>query len=50
MRQDDPRDGSARARGEFDQALARPPRLEATIHLIVRTRVDGLRVARVTGG
>lgn len=44
----DPRDESSQAIREFNDALARDPRLEATILPLLRVQVDGLAIARVT--
>jgi predicted O-methyltransferase YrrM len=46
----DPRDDSARATREFNENLARDPRLSAVILPILRERIDGLAIARVLGG
>ena len=46
----DPRDESARATREFNEKLARDPRLSAVILPILRERIDGLAIARVLGG
>jgi caffeoyl-CoA O-methyltransferase len=43
----DPEDGSARATREFNERLARDPRLSALILPLIRERVDGLAIARV---
>ena len=43
----DPRDGSARATREFNERIARDPRLSAIVLPIVRERIDGLAIARV---
>jgi caffeoyl-CoA O-methyltransferase len=45
----DPRDDSARATREFNENLARDPRLSAVILPILRERIDGLAIARVLG-
>ncbi|QYJ15281.1 Catechol O-methyltransferase [Rubrobacter xylanophilus DSM 9941] len=45
----EPRDEAARAVHRFNQMLARDRRLEATIVPILRERLDGFSVARVTG-
>lgn len=42
-----PRDESARATREFNEGLARDPRLSALVLPLIRTRVDGLAIARV---
>ena len=46
----DPRDGSARATQEFNERIARDPRLSAIVLPILRERIDGLAIARVRGG
>jgi predicted O-methyltransferase YrrM len=43
----DPEDESARAIREFNESLARDPRLSAHILPLIRERVDGLALARV---
>ncbi len=43
----DPQDESARATREFNEALARHPRLSALVLPLLRERVDGLAIARV---
>ena len=43
----DPKDESARAIREFNEGLARHPRLEATILPLIRDRMDGVAIARV---
>jgi caffeoyl-CoA O-methyltransferase len=45
----DPRDESARAIREFNEALAKNPRLSALILPLIRERMDGLAIARVIG-
>jgi caffeoyl-CoA O-methyltransferase len=45
----DPKDESARAIQEFNEALAKNPRLSALILPLIRERVDGLTIARVIG-
>ena len=45
----DPDDSSSRAMREFNEKLARDPRLSATVLPLIRERIDGLAVARVTG-
>ena len=45
----DPDDSSSRAMREFNEKLAREPRLSATVLPLIRERVDGLAIARVTG-
>jgi caffeoyl-CoA O-methyltransferase len=42
-----PEDESARAIREFNEALAKNPRLSALILPLIRERVDGLAIARV---
>ena len=42
-----PKDDSARATREFNERLARAPRLSALILPLLRERVDGLAIARV---
>ncbi len=42
-----PEDESARATREFNEALAKNPRLSALILPLIRERVDGLAIARV---
>lgn len=43
----DPQDDSVRATREFNEALARHPRLSAIVVPLIRERVDGLAIARV---
>ena len=43
----DPRDGSARETREFNERIARDPRLSAIVLPILRERIDGLAIARV---
>ncbi len=43
----DPQDDSTRAIHEFNERLARDPRLSAVILPLIRERVDGLAIARV---
>ncbi len=45
----DPEDESARATHDFNEALARHPRLSAFVLPLIRERVDGLAIARVIG-
>ena len=45
----DPDDPSSRAMREFNEKLARDPRLSATVLPLIRERIDGLALARVTG-
>jgi predicted O-methyltransferase YrrM len=42
-----PKDESARATREFNEALANDPRLSALVLPLIRERVDGLAIARV---
>jgi predicted O-methyltransferase YrrM len=46
----DPDDDSARAMREFNERLARDPRLSAIILPLLRERIDGLAIARVVDG
>lgn len=46
----DPQDESARATREFNERLARDPRLDAIVLPLIRASVDGLAVARVIDG
>ena len=46
----EPRDSSTRAIHEFNERLARDPRLSAIILPLMRERIDGLAIARVRGG
>ena len=46
----DPEDGSARATGEFNEKIARDPRLSAILLPILRERIDGLTIALVREG
>lgn len=46
----DPEDASARATGEFNERIARDPRLSAILLPILRERVDGLTIALVREG
>ncbi|HET7480995.1 MAG TPA: O-methyltransferase [Rubrobacteraceae bacterium] len=43
----DPRDGSARATREFNERIARDPRLSSVLLPLIRERIDGLTIARV---
>jgi caffeoyl-CoA O-methyltransferase len=43
----DPQDGPTRAIHEFNERLARDPRLSAIVLPLMRGRVDGLAIARV---
>jgi predicted O-methyltransferase YrrM len=45
----DPDDSSSRAMREFNEKLAREPRLSALVLPLIREVIDGLAVARVTG-
>ena len=45
----DPDDASSRAMREFNEKLARDPRLSALVLPLIRDRVDGLAIARVRG-
>lgn len=45
----DPGDESARATHDFNEALAKDPRLSALILPLIREQVDGLAMARVLG-
>ena len=45
----DPQDDSTRAIHEFNDRLARDPRLSAIVLPLLRERVDGLAIARVRG-
>jgi caffeoyl-CoA O-methyltransferase len=45
----EPEEESARAIREFNERLAQDPRLSATILPLMRERVDGLAIARVSG-
>jgi caffeoyl-CoA O-methyltransferase len=45
----DPKDESARAIREFNEELAKNPRLSAIILPLIREHVDGLAIARVIG-
>jgi predicted O-methyltransferase YrrM len=45
----DPDDSSSRAMREFNQKLAEDPRLSAIVLPLIRDRIDGLAIARVTG-
>jgi predicted O-methyltransferase YrrM len=45
----DPDDSSSRAMREFNQRLAEDPRLSAIVLPLIRDRIDGLAIARVTG-
>ena len=46
----DPQDGSARATREFNERVARDPRLFGIALPLLRERIDGLTIARVRGG
>lgn len=43
----DPQDESARAMREFNESLARDPRLSAILLPLIRERIDGIAIARV---
>lgn len=43
----DPKDESARATREFNERLARDPRLSAIVLPLIRERIDGIAIARV---
>ncbi|MCA1847627.1 MAG: O-methyltransferase [Actinobacteria bacterium] len=45
----DPQDDSTRAIHEFNEKIARDPRLSAIVLPLLRERVDGLAIARVRG-
>ncbi len=45
----DPDDPSSRAMREFNEKLAKDPHLSATVLPLIRERIDGLAIARVTG-
>lgn len=45
----DPDDPSARAMREFNERLAKSPNLSAFVLPLIRERIDGLAIARVTG-
>jgi predicted O-methyltransferase YrrM len=45
----DPQDGSARATREFNERIARDPRLSGIVLPLLRERIDGLAIARVRG-
>ncbi|HEV2092597.1 MAG TPA: O-methyltransferase [Rubrobacter sp.] len=45
----DPDDPSSRAMREFNEKLAKEPRLSAIVLPLIRERIDGLAIARVTG-
>ncbi len=45
----DPQDNSTRAIHEFNEKIARDPRLSAIVLPLLRERVDGLAIARVRG-
>ncbi len=45
----DPDDPSSRAMREFNEKLAKDPRLSAIVLPLIRERIDGLAIARVTG-
>jgi caffeoyl-CoA O-methyltransferase len=43
----DPQDGSARATREFNERVARDPRLSGIVLPLIRERIDGITIARV---
>jgi caffeoyl-CoA O-methyltransferase len=45
----DPDDPSSRAMREFNEKLAKDPRLSAIVLPLIRDRIDGLAIARVAG-
>jgi predicted O-methyltransferase YrrM len=45
----DPDDSSSHAMREFNEKLAKEPRLSAIVLPLIRDRIDGLAIARVTG-
>lgn len=45
----DPDDSTSRAMREFNEKLAKDPRLSAIVLPLIRERIDGLAIARVTG-
>jgi predicted O-methyltransferase YrrM len=45
----DPHDSSSHAMREFNEKLAEDPRLSAIVLPLIRERIDGLAIARVTG-
>ena len=45
----DPKDDSARATREFNEKLARDPRLSGIVLPLIRERIDGLAIALVSG-
>jgi predicted O-methyltransferase YrrM len=45
----DPDDPSSHAMREFNEKLAEDPRLSAIVLPLIRERIDGLAIARVTG-
>jgi caffeoyl-CoA O-methyltransferase len=45
----DPDDASSQAMREFNEKLAKDPRLSAIVLPLIRDRIDGLAIARVTG-
>lgn len=44
----DPQDGSARATREFNERVAGDPRLSGIVLPLIRERIDGITIARVT--
>jgi predicted O-methyltransferase YrrM len=45
----DPQDGSARATREFNERVAGDPRLSGIVLPLIRERIDGITIVRVTG-
>jgi hypothetical protein len=43
----DPRDATVRATREFNERIARDPRLSSIALPLIRERIDGLTIARV---
>jgi predicted O-methyltransferase YrrM len=43
----DPQDATARATREFNERIARDPRLSGIVLPLIRERIDGLAIARV---
>ena len=44
----DPQDGSARATREYNERVARDPRLSGIVLPLIRERIDGITIARVS--
>ena len=44
----DPQDGSARATREFNERVARDPRLSGIVLPLIRERIDGITIALVS--